>query len=275
MSTRANAVIVGLIVLLSGGLLFCVIVKVRDSERRVQCTQNLEMMGLGLCNYHACVNRFPPGTIANPALRPERRLSWYVDAWGFVGDGQLGLVIDRSKAWDAEENIEPRIHFYDYEEQGRDREEAIGHCRSWLCPANPNRAPEGMPGLTHYVGVAGVGPDAAELPGYNTAAGVFGYDRQTRLEDIKDGASFTLLIMETATANGPWTAGGPPTVRGLEPGKLPYLGPAGQFSTRHRPHVTHAAFADGSVRSLATSVNPEVLEALATIAGGEAVPDDF
>jgi hypothetical protein len=235
----------------------------------------LHFIAIGLCNYQDTFNCFPPGTIANPALPPEKRLSWYVATWGYVGDGQLGLDIDRSKAWDTEGNVEPRIRFHDYEGQGQEWEEPLGHFPEWLCPANPNRAPEGRPGLTHYVGVAGVGPDAADRPGYDTAAGVFGYDRQTRLEDIKDGASSTLLLIETATANGPWTAGGPATVRGLEPGKFPYLGPDGQFRSRHLPRVTHAAFADGSVRPLAESVSPDVLEALATIAGREAAPDDY
>jgi hypothetical protein len=52
------------------------------------------------------------------------------------------------------------------------------------------------------------------------------------------------------------TAGGFPTVR--------------PFGSGHRG-VTQAAFVDGSVHSFTTSTNPEVLEALATIAGGEKI----
>ena len=43
--------------------------------------------------------------------------------------------------------------------------------------------------MTHYVGVAGVGPDAGRLPADDPRAGVFGYGRQTRLEDITAGSS--------------------------------------------------------------------------------------
>jgi hypothetical protein len=155
------------------------------------------------------------------------------------------------------------------------REEIIGHMKILLCPANPNRAEDDTPGVTHYVGVAGVGEDAARLPLDHPRAGVFGYDRQTRLEDLRRGGRKTLLVIETATNNGPWTAGGPATVRGLDPEGLPYLGAEGQFSSRHLPRVTHALFADGAVHPLSSRLSSQVLEALATIAGGETVAIDF
>jgi prepilin-type processing-associated H-X9-DG protein len=87
-------------------------------------------------------------------------------------------------------------------------------------------------------------------------------------------ASTTLLLIETATENGPWTAGGRPTVRGLESNGTPYVGRQTQFSTFHRHGVTNALFADGSVRELREGLAPKVIEALATIAGGEEVRDD-
>jgi hypothetical protein len=36
------------------------------------------------------------------------RLSWYVAAWDFVGPGQTRLLLDTGRAWDAEENCQPR-----------------------------------------------------------------------------------------------------------------------------------------------------------------------
>jgi hypothetical protein len=66
---------------------------------------------------------------------------------------------------------------------------------------------------------------------------------------------------------------------GVEPGGVPYLGEGGQFASLHRggpfswspPIVTNVLLADGSVRRLSASVSPGVIEALATIAGGEEV----
>jgi prepilin-type processing-associated H-X9-DG protein len=128
-----------------------------------------------------------------------------------------------------------------------------------------------MPGWTWYVGVAGVGRDAPALPGGHPRAGVFGYDRQTRVADITDGVATTVMLAETSSANGPWTTGGPATVRGLDPGRQPYIGRNRQFGGTHRGGVI-VAFADGSVRFLSESIDRKVFEALATIAGGESLP---
>jgi prepilin-type processing-associated H-X9-DG protein len=130
------------------------------------------------------------------------------------------------------------------------------------------------------VGIAGVGRDAAELSQNYPGVGVFGYDRKTKLADITDGASTTMIVAETAWKNGPWTAGGFPTVRGLEANGMSYLGKDGQFSGMHRSgssfffmgeYATNILFVDGSVRSFAESLDPRILEAMATIAGGEKV----
>jgi prepilin-type processing-associated H-X9-DG protein len=154
----------------------------------------------------------------------------------------------------------------------------VGTLPFLLCPANPTEFDPSLPCPTHYLGIAGVGEDAAELPLSDRRAGVFGYDRKVRERDIKDGLATTLAVAE-ALDGGPWTAGGKATLRGLSVGEAPYLGEGGQFASRHRvgffpwsgPVVTNVLFADGSVRTLTPSVSPQVLEALATIAGGEEV----
>ena len=50
--------------------------------------------------------------------------------------------------------------------------------------------------VTHFVGMAGVGPDAATLPKSDPRAGIMGYDRQTSPEDVKDGLSNTIFMIE-------------------------------------------------------------------------------
>lgn len=265
MRVAAQVLLVVLILIALGGIVVNLIVKARAMQAREECQNNLRRIGLGLSWYQDSNLSFPPGTLPNPTLPPEKRLSWYVEAWGMVGDGQALLLIDKTKSWDAEENLQPRVRV----DLPKEHEQLVGESKDWLCPANPNRAAPGTPGLTHYVGIAGVGPDAAAQPKYDAQAGVFGYDRRTRRADIKDGASTTVMVAETTADNGPWTAGGPATVRGLDPGRLPYLESSGQFSNRHLPTATNVVFADASVRSLAAGIDPRVFEALATIAGGE------
>jgi hypothetical protein len=139
--------------------------------------------------------------------------------------------------------------------------------------------------LTAYLGVAGVGADAPDLPAGDSRAGAFGYDRRTPLAAIKDGTANTLLVFESARDNGPWARGGPATVRGLDPGDRPYLGTGRPFGGTHftengvfrrgKSLGCQAAMADGSVHFFQEKVAPEVLEALATIAGGEEIPEGW
>jgi prepilin-type processing-associated H-X9-DG protein len=125
--------------------------------------------------------------------------------------------------------------------------------------------------VTHYVGISGVGLDSPTLPKGHPRAGVFGYDRRTSVSDIKDGLSSTMMLAETAVNIGPWTAGGPTTMRALDPVRKPYIGPGRPFGGNHRGGL-NVAFADGSVRFLRETIDPKVFEALSTVAGGEPLP---
>ena len=71
-------------------------------------------------------------------------------------------------------------------------------------------------------------------------------------------------MLAEAVDGGPWTAGGRATVRGFAADGRP----GGQFTSLHG-RVTNVAFADASVRPLTAAVSPKVLEALATVGGGE------
>jgi prepilin-type processing-associated H-X9-DG protein len=252
---RADLLVGLLILVVLAGMLIPAVMRVRDAAARSQCRNNLKQIGLALQNYHNVFNSFPAATMPTEGLPPEKRLSWLYELDPFIHarmDPTWGM--NRNKPWDIEENF--RI--------------TRGPMPIYLCPWNPNREDAAGFGLTHYVGVSGVGTDAARLPKDNPAAGLFGYDRTTKRSEIKDGDSSTLAAIETARDNGPWAAGGPATVRGLDPNRRPYLGTEAQFGGLHGG-TTAALFADGSVRFLQNSIDPRIFEALATIAGGEEV----
>jgi Protein of unknown function (DUF1559) len=210
---------------------------------------------------------YPAGTLANPALAPEERLSWCVVVLPYLEKEDLHKQLDTARGWRAEENrpaVREMVKFF-------------------LCPANTHLTADGGLALTHFVGVAGVGRDAAALPAADPKAGFFGYDRTVARRDIKDGTSNTLMVIETSADNGPWAAGGRATVRGLDPDTQPYLGRGRPFGTVHyAPRFAgtaqapaNAALADGSVRTLSESISARTFEALATIAGGDEVGHDF
>ncbi len=240
--------------------------RVFDAGHRAACRQNLGQIGMSLIGYSVYHGSFPAGTVQNDRLPPGRRLSWLVSLWPYV-EGWSWLL-DRSEPWDSDANRLTRGHGHGEEPQ------AVGRIALLTCPAADRAAAEHVPGWTWYVGIAGVGRDAPALPDGHPRAGVFGYDRRTKPTDIKDGASTTIMLAETALANGPWTAGGPATVRGLDPSHQPYIGRRRQFGGTHRGGVM-AAMADGSVRFVGKSIDPKVFEALATVAGGEALPEDW
>src|SRR5262249_21671501 len=122
--------------------------------------------------------------------------------------------------------------------------------RVFWCPAAP-KADTPLP-LTHYVGVTGVGKDAAWLPLDHPDAGSFGYKRVVKLSDMKNGTG-VIMIAETATDNGPWIRGGHSTSRGLDRNGAAYLGREGQFSSYHggwsQAYSTQVAMGDATVRS--------------------------
>jgi hypothetical protein len=93
-------------------------------------------------------------------------------------------------------------------------------------------------------------------------------DKRISLNDIKDGPSNTLAIVENRGLNIQW----------MEPRDLDFEtmdwtidSPRGISSKYHRPG---AVFFDGSVRSLSTDFTPKALQALATIVDGDSATED-
>jgi prepilin-type processing-associated H-X9-DG protein len=264
MHRRANVFVLAAIVLVGGLLVPTGVVRVRDEANRIGCANHLKELGQAVANYEGQYGRPPTATVAEQSLPPERRLSWLVEMPQFV-EQIVPPPYDTTKPWDYEEN-QPRWYHCDC--RGTEVEAYWGDWPLCLCPSNPNRAAPGTPSLTHYVGIAGMGSDAASRPASDSAIGFFGYDRPLHREQIKKGLSHTLMVVETGLGNGPWTAGGYPTVRGLDPEGPPYLGKGGQFGGAHRGGA-NTLFGDGSVRFLGEGTSPPAFEAMATLAGGD------
>ena len=144
--------------------------------------------------------------------------------------------------------------------------------------------------VLQYVGISGIGKNSASDPRWAPNAGLFGYEPSVphvgetaglgiSIKDVQDGMSNTLAFMETATNNGPWHAGGPTSVRGLDPNGGPYIGLRAQFSSGHRisnfglkqKSASYGVLLDASVCRISEDISPRIFEALATIAGGEEV----
>ena len=262
---RGAIKIVGILMLvvLVVGLAFTWIQKTRQAAAAAQCRNNLKQIGLALHGFHDSYKVLPTGTCKAPHLPPEKRLSWlpailpYLESLGGL------LQLDPSQPWDSAQNNPVRLKQRDWGERESSGDRQISDVSLFFCPANPQRIGPDLPCAIHYVGAAGLGVDAATLPFDHENAGFFGYERKLKLTDITRGTENTLAVIEVSEG-GPWTAGGPSTVRGLAPGVLPYVGANGQFGSRH-PHSANGLFADGSVREIPFDVSAIMLETAVTL----------
>lgn len=249
------------IVLFFGGLFTVGLRHLRGKSEVTVCTNNLRRVGQAVNLYHDQKEHanFPPGTVPNPNLPPDQRLSWMVAILpymelepspdptaprppaAFRKGQELSARFNRDKGWEAEEN-----------------RQALGGSSQWfICPASPYRPAPGEPALTPYVGLAGLGKGAPTLPKTDPNAGFFGYDRVIGRDDVKRGLAQTMIVTERARAVGPWVAGGPATVTGVDPGEQPYV--ERQFGGLH-PHGANTLFADSHVTFITDRADPRVWE---------------
>ncbi|MES2793145.1 MAG: DUF1559 domain-containing protein [Planctomycetota bacterium] len=226
--------------------------RLMERARRNESKNNLKQIGLALHNYNDAFQQFPVGTVSHPDLAPEARLSWIVGLLPDLDQATLSREIDQSKGWsdavDAphlKSNIPCLLNYW-----------------------NGNAPLRDGSAVSHYVGIAGVGKEAANLPISDQRVGAFGYDRQVRVEDVTDGLSNTMFVTEVSQNLGPWSRGGMATIRALT--TKPYINGPDGIGNKCFDHI-QVLFGDGSVRVVSKDIDPAIFEALATIHGGEAI----
>jgi prepilin-type N-terminal cleavage/methylation domain-containing protein/prepilin-type processing-associated H-X9-DG protein len=283
-------VVIGIIAILMG-LLLPAVQRVRDAAARAKCQNNLHQLMLALHQHHDTLGALPPGhrSLRNPDRMPLS--GWTLSILPFLE--QESLLNQATMAY----RTQP-IPF-------RPPHPGLATVvRIFLCPADGriSFAQESLrthttAAFTSYLGVSGRDSITAR-------DGVLYQDSHTRLADISDGTSTTLMLGERPPSHdfqfGWWYAGVGQRLTGSAdivlgvrepnlqlitagspcgPGNYPYMPASGfndpcgmfHFWSPH-PGGSHFAFADGSVRFLAYTADP-VMPALATRAGGEAAPD--
>jgi hypothetical protein len=217
---------------------------------------------------------FPPGTLTRPdsseqilPMPPQKRLSWMVELLKYLGDGEYKDVqVQLDKSWQEGKNLVlAQLVIPQFVVRGS------GNIPPYRVVYPGTSKPVAA---THFVAIAGVGMDAPYYDSKNPAEakkmGIFGYDRVTKKDDIKDGLDQTIALIQVPLDHkAPWIAGGGSTVRGVTEELdcfkpficAEYLGQKGTF----------AIMADGKVRFLSESIPPETFRAMCTINGGEKV----
>jgi len=213
---------------------------------------------------------FPRGEALNQRLGrsfpPNQRVSWMAGLLPFLGHEDLYQQIDSKKSWRDDDNLKRGAVL-------------IPQFLNPLFPRPSWRAYVPSLGVrdqgaTHYVGMAGVGLDAADYKfgdkAFEKKLGMFGYDRRTALKDVTDGLSNTIYVIQVApNLPRPWLAGGGATTQGA-----PDTNSVKPFVAQHgQKRGTYAIMADGTVRYISETISDDVFKAMCTIKGGDDVAD--
>jgi prepilin-type N-terminal cleavage/methylation domain-containing protein/prepilin-type processing-associated H-X9-DG protein len=288
------------------GLLLPAVQKVREAASRMTCANNLKQVALACHNYHDAVGRFPENTLCNVA-QDENAPNWsflarllpYIEQNNLYR--QANIPANTIVSSRAEITSQIGIFLCSSDSASNQGPRNTDPCDGYL-PA----------GLTSYKGVTGanwgggpvgspnwwgtdpqwINPDRnGNYSGIDFGDGIFwcqnrfaGDMRTLRIGDITDGTSNTFLLGEvlgSKTIDNIWchaldavaTCAIDPNARradGTDYDPDDWANVYG-FSSSH-PGGLQFAFADGSVRFVSNSIPRAVYRALATRAGGEAVP---
>src|SRR5262249_4996873 len=177
------------------GLLLPAVQKVRSAAARIECANNLKQIGLALHNYHDVNKVFPPGYQANMpyvdgATDTSPGWGWAFFILPYVEQENVFRQVDVAKPIETQPAIQTIV-------------------RAFLCPSDqvPLEAFQITDNLLNPICLAvpssyaaTVGRDASECSDL-VGNGVFYRNSRTRLTDILDGTSYTVLAGDRAWAD--------------------------------------------------------------------------
>jgi Protein of unknown function (DUF1559) len=204
-----------------------------ERARRAQCANNLKQIAIALDSYRGQYGAHPPAYVADATGRPMH--SWRVLLLPFLDAQSLYDQYDFREPWNGPNNSKLLATM-----------PAVFGCPSQP-PTRPNR--------TNYAVITGPG---TLFPG--TAS--------VEIEDITDGLSETLMVVEVANVNIPWTAPVDLDVRTMsfQINDLKHPG----LSSMHIEGA-QVALGDARVFWLMEDAPAKTLRAATTIGGGEKI----
>jgi prepilin-type N-terminal cleavage/methylation domain-containing protein/prepilin-type processing-associated H-X9-DG protein len=277
------------------GLLVPAVQKVREAANRMQCQNNLKQVGLALHSFHDTNRGFPPGEVVGPFPRLGVMTKTLHGSWTF-----LLPYLEQQALFDM---CRKDLDFFQPENQ----RPVNHHLKVLQCPsAMPDRvhafqlvAQTGTAACIDYAPIREVDRTLADLGLIDQARdyrGAMPLNGMTRLTDITDGTSNTILVVEDAGRPELWRLGrlvpdvwvggsfwagdrnrlvlmGATPDAGTRPGQC-----AVNCTNEWEVYSFHsgganAVFADGSLHFLKAGMDIRVLARLATRAGGEVVSD--
>ena len=258
-----------------------------DPNLRFELGRGVKLLGEnGVPDRNVEKGNYPPGSFrrvgaAKSADGPYYRMSWMSSLLPYMGHDALFRRLDPESSWRDPVNWLPA-------------RTVVPQFQDPMYPDTSRMV--SIPGIgvelaaTHFVGIAGVGMDAAEYDRSDVATaakrGILGYEKSASLAEIQRGrgAPYTIMMLQVPydglTGVSPWIAGGGSTLRGvpekdsIKPfvlGKdktgtdIKYKGRSG----------TYAEMADGSVRFIDAKISDDVFKAMCTVQGPPPAEDLF
>lgn len=201
--------------------------KINGESARAQSTNNLKQIALAMHNYHSTYNSFPAAAICGKKGKPL--LSWRVSILPFIEQQNLYQQFKLDEPWDSEHNkkLIPMMP------------------RTYALPSD--KTPDGK---THYKLFTGNGA-------------VFDLIQQTKITEIADGTSNTLMAVETIDSCD-WTK--PEDIEFDDKMAIEKL-------LRFTDGNTPVAFCDGSVRMLKKGIADATWRLLIQKNDAQPIPD--
>lgn len=274
-------------------LLLPAVQQAREAARRTTCRNNLKQIGLALHNYVGNFTTFPPGSTSdiNYGVWSSNPAQYHLQSW-------TSLILPYFDQVNLYNGVNYNVSALDPLNAGiASQKIVIYRCPSYT-GGDYSQEPRYVK-LSHTYAIRNYVAIGATTVGnlWKNPDGVIYAQSSTRIADVTDGTSSTVLIAETREPNAAvWIDGGTAAVtsRRYDDGNAPsfaasdiainfspYYNSAGQgidctwaASSLHTGGAFHL-FADGSVHFLSQTMDAGLYDALVTRAGGETIGESF
>ncbi len=266
------------------GMLLPAVQQIRESARRIHCSNNIRQLGLALMNYESAHRKFPAGwktldktAVAEPGWGWSALVLPYMEGQNLNDQINFNVAIDDpiheeiiqnsmpvflcpSEIGPTIVNLDTHIE-HDHEDAFVLLESEHAHGELWV-------------GRSNYSGVFG----STEIEANPLAGnGTFYANSDIRYADLKDGTSNTFIVGERTNELGAisWVGVVPevdePLSRIVGSADHSPNDPDGHFEDfrSYHPNGINVVMADGSVHFIRSSINAGVFQAMATINGDE------